>query len=173
MLTNRHAEVRDIQELNLLVNRAYRGDEAKKGWTNEAHLIEGVRTTPENLKALIEKPHSGVELIYQDGNLIGCFQFDVVPGESFYFGMLVVDPTLQNQGIGKQIFGIIDAEAQKNGCKKVKLFVIHSRPELIAYYERRNFKLTGYEEPFPSHDPSNGKLLVDELRLLEMEKILI
>jgi ribosomal protein S18 acetylase RimI-like enzyme len=170
MLTHRTAGISDIPLLNQLVNRAYRGDEAKKGWTNEAHLIEGVRTTPESLKALIEKPNSGVELIYQETKLIGCFQFDVVPSESYYFGMLVVDPTLQNQGLGKQIFGIIESEAKRHGCKKVKLFVIHSRPELIAYYERRDFKLTGYEEPFPSHDPSNGKLLVDELRLLEMEK---
>lgn len=172
MLTHRSAELSDIPELNHLVNRAYRGDEAKKGWTHEANLLEGVRTTPESLKALIEKPSSGVELIFQGARLVGCFQFDIVPAESYYFGMLVVDPTLQNQGLGKQIFAVIEGEARRHTCKRVKLFVIHSRPELIAYYERRGYKLTGHEEPFPSHDPSNGRLLVDELRLLEMEKLL-
>ncbi len=37
----------DINQLLLLINSAYRGEEAKKGWTHEADLIEGSIRTDE------------------------------------------------------------------------------------------------------------------------------
>ena len=37
----------DIPALNKLVNRAYRGDSSRKGWTTEADLLDGIRTRTE------------------------------------------------------------------------------------------------------------------------------
>lgn len=35
------AVAEDIFALNTLINSAYRGEYSKKGWTTEAHLLEG------------------------------------------------------------------------------------------------------------------------------------
>ncbi len=51
------ATIEDIPDLLQLINSAYRGEEAKKGWTHEADLIEGsIRTDEASLLQLIQKP---------------------------------------------------------------------------------------------------------------------
>jgi hypothetical protein len=63
----------DIPSLVKLVNSAYRGDASRTGWTTEAHLLDGIRTDDESIRALISKP-DGIILKYLDerNELIGC-----------------------------------------------------------------------------------------------------
>lgn len=42
--------------------------------------------------------------------------------------------------------------------------ILSHRPELLAYYERRGYQLTGESMPFPD-DGNNGKLKRDDLVL--------
>ena len=47
------ATIADAAELSALINSAYRGETSKKGWTTEADLLEGTRTSEEELISII------------------------------------------------------------------------------------------------------------------------
>src|SRR5579885_3445680 len=91
----------DIPALNILVNGAYRGEGAKQGWTTEADLLDGIRTSEESLTELLTDVHSTVLLAFDGaGNLLGCVHLQN-KGEAMYLGMLTVQPALQAKGIGR------------------------------------------------------------------------
>lgn len=51
----------DIPQLLDLVNGAFRGDSARKGWTHEADLLEGpARTDAEALRAILLMPEATI-----------------------------------------------------------------------------------------------------------------
>src|SRR5688572_792199 len=90
------ATIQDASELVKLVNSAYRGDEARKGWTHESDLISGtLRIDEASLKAIIEKP-SAVILKCTDhkDSLLGCVYLDKNI-DQLYLGMLTVSPEIQ------------------------------------------------------------------------------
>ena len=49
----RQAALEDVDSLLSLLNQCYRED---VGWTNEAHLVEGIRTTAQEIEAVINAP---------------------------------------------------------------------------------------------------------------------
>ena len=53
MLEFRKAGVDDADEIVALVNRSYRGESSKRGWTTEEHLLDGTRTDRAEIKSLI------------------------------------------------------------------------------------------------------------------------
>lgn len=169
MITFRKAELADIEKLNELVNSAYRGESSKAGWTTEADLLDGQRTDPDGLREMIEKDR--IELAFLGHDLLGCIYIKKEP-EHVYFGMLTVKPTLQNQGTGKLLLNRMEELTKEWGLNKIRMTVINSRKELIAYYERRGFKWTGETEPFPEHDPRFG-LPKTKLTFHVFEKILV
>ena len=46
----------DIPALHRLIESAYRGESARRGWTHEADLLDGHRTNAQELNAMIEDP---------------------------------------------------------------------------------------------------------------------
>mgnify|MGYP001964215675 FL=1 len=64
----------DVAALHPLIERAYRGDTAKAGWTHEADLLFDDRTSAAELSALIADPDRVILLAHRDGALIGCVQ---------------------------------------------------------------------------------------------------
>ena len=48
------ATYKDVSALNQLINSAYRGETSKKGWTTEANILEGKRTTEAELIEIIQ-----------------------------------------------------------------------------------------------------------------------
>jgi ribosomal protein S18 acetylase RimI-like enzyme len=64
--------------------------------------------------------------------------------------MFAVNPVLQAGGIGRGLL----AEAERIGrdewgARSMKMTVITQRQDLIAWYERRGYTVTGETEPFP------------------------
>lgn len=155
-MTNfRKARISDIPHLVALVNSAYRGDSSKKGWTTEADLLDGQRTDPEGMKAMIVGPDSEVHIAEENESILGCIYVGI-EAEALYVGMLTVNPTLQNRGMGKLLLGHVEEFAKSIGKKTVRMTVIAGRAELIAFYERRGYQSTGKTEPFPENDPRFG-----------------
>ncbi len=163
----RHADLKDVSVLFTLLNSSYRGDSAKRGWTYESDLVGGLRITEEELMKIISQQDDFFLLALAEEKIVGCVQIIEGP-EDLYFGLLAVEPDLQNQSIGSKILSEIDrlALAKKKSC--IRLVVIHTRKELIAYYERKGFKLSGESTEFPSEYPAK----IPGLRLLEMKKTL-
>lgn len=166
------AQTSDLNSLAALVNSAYRGESSKQGWTTEADLLGGQRTDPESL---IEKLGS----IYWaasplDQKPVACLELTRMPLDpsTAYVGMLTVAPTHQSLGLGRQLLAFAEQQAKDWDCSSIRMTVIDRRSELIAYYERRGYQLTGDWEPFPETDPKFGIPKVAQLRLLEMKKSL-
>jgi ribosomal protein S18 acetylase RimI-like enzyme len=146
------ADITDIPALVQLVNSAYRGPAAKKGWTHEAHLIRGgARTDEAALREMMEKP-GALLLKYHLPNrtLAGCVYLQVQETQ-LYLGMLTVHPEIQAQGIGKQLLFMAENYAARKGLPAVVMKVISVRTELINWYIRHGYSLTGKTEPFPEN----------------------
>ncbi len=158
----------DVEQLNLLINSAYRGESAKEGWTTEADLIEGIRTDPEALTEILNKPHSQVLKCVDDKKIIGCVHIEQ-HGSKLYMGMLTVAPKLQNKGIGKIFLKAIEAEARKLKCTSIYMNVISGRDELIAWYERYGYQTTNQRNPFPMSNPRLG-IPKKQLEFVVLEK---
>ncbi|MFG4001925.1 GNAT family N-acetyltransferase [Flavobacterium aquidurense] len=143
------ATLQDIPSLNLLINSAYRGETSKKGWTTEAHLLEGKRTTEEELKAIILDPKNTFLKFTENDKIIGSVLL-VEKEHQLYVGMLTVSPELQNSGIGKQLLAEAENHAATLGLSTLSMTVVSVRAELIAWYKRHGYEDTGEREPFPS-----------------------
>ena len=159
MITFRTALPSDAFSITVLVNSAYRGDYAKKGWTTEAYLLEGQRTDDENILEMLNDPQAQIELVYDSKNpaiILGCVYLNFETKGSLYFGMLTVNPELQAQGLGKQLMSHLELKAKEKNCQRIRMTVISVRKELIAFYERRGYESTGKTEPFPMNEPRYG-----------------
>jgi len=166
------ADINDIAELNVLVNSAYRGESSKKGWTTEADLLGGIRVDEEGLKEMMNKPNAQILKGTDDaGKIIACV-FVEKKNSRLYFGMLTVQPDLQAKGIGKQLMNEIEKEAKTLHCTSIYMTVISDRIELIRWYEKYSYQLTGTTEPFPMNNPRFG-LPKKQLEFVIMEKMLI
>lgn len=145
------AKPQDVPRLHALVEKCYRGDSAKKGWTHEADLLDDTRTSEAELATIIANAKARVLLASVDGNLAGTVTITDLGGGRAYLGMLCVDPELQAEGLGRAL--LADAEdtaVEVFGANVMEMTVIDARPELIAYYERRGYARTGETRPFPA-----------------------
>lgn len=163
----RFATPTDVAEVHALIERTYRGAVAATGWTNESDLLEGPRSTLDDVAEIIADPQSRFVLAIANGELIATAM--IRKGEDgAYFGMFAVDPKLQQAGIGKMHIARCEADARRLwNARFLRLKVISLRDELIAWYERRGFVRTGEHEPFP-FDEVPGALRTDfELVVLQ------
>jgi ribosomal protein S18 acetylase RimI-like enzyme len=162
------ASLADVPELNILINKAYRGESSKKGWTTEAYLLDGLRIDEDILTGYITDESATVfKYLDNENKITGCIYLKQGTGR-LYLGMLTVNPELQNAGIGRQLLAYADDYANSINCPKLWMTVISTRHELIAYYERKGFKVTGEKKPFPT-DTRFG-IQKQPLELIVMEK---
>jgi predicted N-acetyltransferase YhbS len=167
----RVATIADVAALHSLVERAYRGDSARKGWTHEADLLGGQRTDVEALTDIIADPQQRILLAFERGVLAGCVQVSNKDAQVAYLGLLSVDPDLQAGGLGRALIAAAEAVAiNAFGAKAMEMTVIRQRPELIAYYERRGYECTGEERAFPHGDERFGLPVTPELSFIVLAK---
>lgn len=98
----RAAGMADVDAVVALVESAYRGDASRAGWTTEADFLDGRRTGPDEIKAVLARPQSRLVLAERNGRLLACAHVAVEDGAGC-FGMFSVDPSLQGGGIGKAL----------------------------------------------------------------------
>ena len=163
------ATIFDVPMLNALVNGAYRGESSKRGWTTEADLLDGIRIDEDRLEAMIRMPGSLI-LKYSDeqNNILGCVHLERHE-ERLYLGVLTVSPVLQGKGIGKELLIAAEQEAKLANCVAIYMTVIDGRTELIHWYLRHGYSITGERKPFPSDDLRFG-LPRKHLEFIVMEK---
>lgn len=147
----------DAAALQPLVHRAYRGDSAREGWTHEADLLDGQRIDAADLESLIADPTQAVIVAEASDAAIGCVQVSDRGQGMAYLGMLTVDPALQGSGLGRALIDEAERVARDRfGADRMEMTVIVQRAELIDWYVRRGYALTGERRPFPATDPRFG-----------------
>jgi len=147
----------ELVPLHALIERAYRGDSARGGWTHEADLLGGQRTDPQALAAIFDDPRQRILVADVDGAMRGCVQVQDKGDGLAYLGMLTVDPARQAGGIGAALIAAAESFVRSVfGATRMEMTVIAQRAELVDYYVRRGYVLTGETRPFPLDDPRFG-----------------
>jgi GNAT superfamily N-acetyltransferase len=169
----RRASLADVSALHALVESAYRGDTARQGWTHEADLLGGQRTDLAALAETLADPDTEILVAEVAGELVACVQVTKAREGVGLLGMLSVAPPLQGGGIGRQLIAAAEELARTAfAAHTMEMTVIHQRTELIAYYQRRGYSLTGARKPFPRHDRRFGVPKTDDLEFVVLEKAL-
>lgn len=139
----------DLADLHALIESAYRGDSAKRGWTHEADLLEGQRTDEAALAAMLTDGNARLHVARAgDRAAIGCVFVTRRDGAG-YIGMLCVAPGLQGAGLGDRLLTHAEADCRERlATSTARMTVFTSRAELIAWYGRRGWRDTGAREPF-------------------------
>jgi predicted N-acetyltransferase YhbS len=140
----------DLPALHPVIERAYRGEASRVGWTHEADLVEGARTDIATLTGLIEAPGSAL-LIALDGEaVLGCVNVASRGDGLAYLGLLCVEPRLQSSGTGGRLVDAAETLARDTyGAHRMEMTVIDRRSELMAWYVRRGYAATGERRDFP------------------------
>jgi len=145
------ATLQDIPALTTLINSAYRGETSKKGWTTEAHLLEGKRTDEEEMTEIFLDPKNTILKFTENDKIIGSVLL-VEKGNQLYLGMLTVSPELQNGGIGKKLLAEAENYARTLDISGIIMTVISVREELLNWYKRHGYIDTGKREAFPESE---------------------
>ena len=165
----RPAELHDVDEIASLVNRAYRpSSNAAKGWTHESSLVTGARTSANQVRELFAEA-STILLMSEGSHLLGCVHV-CARGVDATIGMLATDPVYQARGLGKLLLAHAEQFAiHSHQVVNLKMFVLSSRVELIAFYERRGYMRTGQAHAYPLNS-GVGEPLSAEISVLELLK---
>lgn len=165
------ATSKDISAIVALVESVYRGESSQQGWTTEADLLEGQRVDESMVGEMLSRPNT-LLLVFQDEGVIqGCVYLER-KGDAALLGLLSVDVRQQGRKLGQKILSYCESYILREWkLNAVLIHVLWQRVELISWYERRGFKKTGAEKPFPS-DHKFGIPKVQDLYFLEMKKML-
>lgn len=168
----RCAEERDLDAVVDLVNRSYRGESSRVGWTTEADLVAGQRIDKELLGVMLSEPGSVVLLHELDRCIVGSVHLQRC-GEEAYLGMLTIRPDLQAKGLGRRMLLAAEAFAAREWqSAAIRMMVLVQRKELIAWYERRGYARTGEREEFPYGEQRFGLPLRPDLSFEVLRKLL-
>ncbi|PVX31072.1 GNAT family N-acetyltransferase [Sphingomonas pokkalii] len=149
-VTIRPATLADLPGLHAVIERAYRGETARRGWTHEADLIETPRTNLQTLSAIVEDSAQVLLSAWDGSTAIGCVNVANLGGGTAYLGLLCIDPLRQARGLGRQLIAAAEAHAGNVfGCTHIEMKVIEERRRLIDYYVRRGYAETGERRDFP------------------------
>ena len=173
-LNFRPATMQDATALMALINRAYRPEPGQEGWTHESGWITQQRIHLEQLQDLLQDPvnHLLVATALPTENhnqqIVGCVLLSNT-SPIVQIGLLSVDPDNQAQQIGRLLLDY--AERQSRELYQPEWFemsVVHTRQELIAYYERRGYQHTGQIKSYPVDQ--NVGIPREPLHLIIMQK---
>ena len=165
MYSTRFATEADIDSIVSLVQSAYRGETSRAGWTTEADLIDGQRTDAEEVAELLALPNSHMLVCEQGARLLASLHLQD-RGSHAYLGMFAVRPDKQGQGLGKFMLARAEQQAFDVWHKDtLQMTVISLRQDLIAWYQRRGYRLSDEYVAFPYGEPRFGLPRRDDLVL--------
>lgn len=160
----------DLPTLHALVERAYRGETARAGWSHEADLLTGDRTSVAELQSFLDAGDH--LLVWRDhGTIRACVRLVPLNAEQVYLGMLTVDPSLQGDGLGKRLLAAAETYARDVlGAERMEMQVFSRRRELLSFYDRRGYRPTGEKRPFPYEEWPHAGAQFDDLEFTVLEK---
>ena len=129
--------------------------------------LENLISQPNHQLLIAEIAHLGQSLI------IACIGLNYVYSE-LEIGTFCIAPDWQNQGIGQRVLAYAErysanyAVQHQMPLEYYVMWVLNVRNELLAYYERRGYVLTGEIEAYPL-DANVGQPTV-ALHLVKMKK---
>ena len=157
----KHADIPYVVDL---LNTAYRGE---MGWSNESEIVEGQRISPTQLTEYLEDSYFHLFVLEVEQHIVGCIGL-TEHQNVIEIGTFAIQPSLQNQGFGRQLLDYAERYAREHCFLTVQMAVLNVRTELISYYQRRGYIHTGRIETYPMH--ANVGIPKVPLHLLVLEK---
>ncbi|CAN5426749.1 GNAT family N-acetyltransferase [soil metagenome] len=128
----RIADRSDAGEITLLINSAFR--------VAENFFVEGDRI---EVKEVIDMLNTGRFLLAEEeGTLIGCVYVEP-RGERAYLGLLSVNPSCQQSGVGSLLMAAAENYCSGMACHFMDIKLVNLRKELPGFYQRRGYVETG------------------------------
>ena len=138
----RIATTADAPQITAVINAAFR--------IAEGFFIDGNRITQGEVEESLSK---GAFLLAEaDGKLNGCVYIEL-RGERSYLGLLSVDPTTQQSGLGSRLMIEAERYCRERGSHAMDILIVSLREELPAFYEKRGYLENG-TTPFPADVPT-------------------
>jgi len=117
----------------------------------EASFFEGDRITLAEVEQLFAK---GAFLVAaDDAALSGCVYVEP-RGERAYLGLLSVDPSRQQSGLGSRLMTAAEVYCRELGARFIDIVIVNLRTELWPFYQHRGYVEDGTTTPFPADVPT-------------------
>ena len=111
-----------------------------------------MREIVSRLKEVIDSLSTGKFLLAEEeGTLIGCVYVEP-HGERAYLGLLSVDPSRQQSGVGSLLMDAGEEYCTSLACRFMDIKMVNLRQDLTGFYQKRGYVETG-TSPFPAHIP--------------------
>ncbi|HEY2028951.1 MAG TPA: GNAT family N-acetyltransferase [Myxococcales bacterium] len=147
----RLATIADAAEIARIVNAAF---------VVEQEFRPGDRTNAAEIAGLIAR--DAFLLAEDEGQIIGAVHVRASSAKG-YFGMLAVAPAGQRKGLGGALTAAAEDYCRARGGTVMTMSTGEERRELVAWYERRGYRVTSVEV-------SNNPAFNRPLRIVQMEK---
>ena len=138
----RIASTADAAQITAVINAAFR--------IAEEFFIDGNRITQAEVEESMTK--GDFLLAEADGKVNGCVYVEL-RGERSYLGLLSVDPTTQQSGLGSRLMIEAERYCRERGSHSMDILIVNLREELPAFYEKRGYVESG-TTPFPADVPT-------------------
>ena len=154
--TCRHATAADAPAIVTLVNDAFEVE--ADVLTGDRIALPDVMERLERGSFLVRDAESGEDEQGRNegsatglGALAGCVYVEL-RGATGYLGLVSVASTRQSLGLGRGLMVAAEGWLREAGCSVCQLWVLSSRPELLAWYGRRGYRVVR-QEPFEAVNP--------------------
>jgi N-acetylglutamate synthase-like GNAT family acetyltransferase len=133
----RVASLKDAEQITALINRAFR--------PAEGFFIETDRINLKNVQDLFE---TGLFFLAESERLVAACVYVEPRDERAYLGLLSVDPTCQQSGLGSLLMNAAEEHCRGLDCRFMDIQVVNLREDLFGFYRKRGYVETGIH-PFP------------------------
>jgi N-acetylglutamate synthase-like GNAT family acetyltransferase len=133
----RLASLADAEQITMLINNAFR--------RAEGFFIETDRINLESVRNLFK---TGQFFLAESDGLVAACVYVELRGERAYLGLLSVDPTHQQSGLGSLLMTAAEESGRAHECRFMDIQVVNLREDLFGFYHKRGYVETGIH-PFP------------------------
>lgn len=141
-LSIRSAEFADAPQITAVINAAFR--------IAEEFFIDGNRITQAEVEESLAK---GAFLLAEVNDRVNGCVYVELRGERSYLGLLSVDPTSQQTGLGSQLMFEAEKYCRERGSQGMDIVIVSLREELPSYYKKRGYVENG-TSAFPADVPT-------------------
>ena len=138
----RSAARADAPKIVAVINSAFR--------VAEEFFIDGNRITQAEVEQLLAK---GVFLLAEASDMLNGCVYVEPRGDRSYLGLLSVDPTCQQSGLGSLLMTEAEKYCRERGSHCMDILIVNLRQDLPSFYQKRGYVQSG-TSPFPEDVPT-------------------
>jgi len=144
----RIAQLEDAEKITTVINSAFRGVEQFFVEGDRVGFGDVVNFLSVGKFLLAESEHRLLGSVYIEPGHPDSNRTSAESQERAYLGLLAVDPSLQQSGLGSMLMEAAEDHCRALGLKFMDIKVVHLREELFGFYRKRGYVDTGTSD-FP------------------------